>query len=60
MRHLIYSWQADTGGPARKSRTGKALFLMITSVLALHNAFSGGSLLGADQPPNIVLIISDD
>ena len=45
---------------ARKSKVGKALFLVITSVLVLHSAFSGGSLQGADQPPNIVLIISDD
>ena len=60
MRHLINNQRAASRGRARESKAGKALFLVITSVLVLHKAFSGGSLQGADQPPNIVLIISDD
>ena len=60
MRYLINNQRAASRGRARESKAGRALFLLITSVLALHSVFSGGSLLGADQPPNIVSIISDD
>ena len=60
MCHLINSQRAAARGRTRQPKAGKALFLLITSVLVLHSAFSGGSLQGADRPPNIVLIISDD
>ena len=49
MRHLISSQRGAATGRTRKSKAPKALFLVITSVLTLHNAFSGGSLLGADR-----------
>ena len=60
MRRSINNLPAAPREYTRKHSNCRTLLRAITIVLVLYSAFASRELRGADRPPNIVLIISDD